>query len=195
MDYAMLSRNQIQSSSDQTDYRRYPAILVGTMAAVLPEQLAVWTYPLRTGDKYEASFNMVNSMLCRIHQSGHLAELPQESFEQVKRGIEVYKKELAHIIPEGIPFFPYGMPSLEDHISPVALGLKHDEADFYAVWRLSGKASVQLPLKHDGNAEILYPTDLGIEMETGSGVVSLNFPQPNMGVIIKVSKEYAIAKK
>ena len=189
MDYAMLSRHQIQSSSDQTDYRRYPAILVGAMAAVLPEQLAVWTYPLRDGNKYEASFNMVNSMLCRIHQSGHLAELPRESFEQVKKGIEVYKQELAPMIPHSIPFFPLGMPSLEDHLSPVAVGMKNDNADYYAVWRLSGQSKVQLPLRNDGQAEILYPTDLGIEMEKGSRVVSLNFPQPNMGVIIKVDKE------
>jgi len=188
MDYAMLSRHQVQSSSDQTDYRRYPAIVVGAMAAVLPEQLAVWTYPLRDGDKYEASFNMVNSMLCRVHQSGHLAELPRESFEQVKKGIEVYKRELAPVIPEAIPFFPLGMPSLEDHLSPVALGLTHEEADFYAVWRLSGTGSVQVPLKHHGKAEILYPADLGIRLENGSGVVSLDFPEPNMGVIIKVTR-------
>jgi alpha-galactosidase len=188
MDYALLSRHQIQSSSDQTDYRRYPAILVGAIAAVLPEQLAVWTYPLRNGNKYEASFNMVNSMLCRVHQSGHLAELPRESFEQVKKGIEVYKRELAPVISQCIPFFPLGMPSLEDELLPVALGMKHIKADYYAVWRLSGKSTVQVPLKNDGRAEILYPTDLGIELESGSGVVSLSFPEPNMGVIIKVNK-------
>lgn len=189
MDYAMLSSHQIQSSSDQTDYRRFPAILVGAMAAVLPEQLAVWTYPLSSGDKYEASFNMVNSMLCRIHQSGHLAELPRESFEQVKNGIAVYKKELAPVIPHSIPFFPLGMPSLEDQLTPVAVGMKHDIADYYAVWRLSGSPTVQLPLRTDGKAEILYPTDLGIKLEQGSGVVSLEFPETNMGVVIKVVKK------
>ena len=188
MDYAMLSRNQIQSSSDQTDYTRYPSILVGAMAAVLPEQLAVWAYPLQTGNKYEASFNMVNSMLCRIHQSGHLAELSDESLMMVKQGIEVYKSELAEVIPAGIPFFPLGMPSIEDRYSPVALGLKTDEADYYAIWRLNGRSSIQLPLNEKGSAEILYPVNLGIEVEGSDEAISVKFPQTNMAVIIKVTK-------
>ena len=45
MDYAMLAHHQLQSSSDQTDYRKYPAIVAGGLAAVLPEQFAVWSYP------------------------------------------------------------------------------------------------------------------------------------------------------
>ena len=188
MDYAMLSRNQLQSSSDQTDYARYPSILVGAMAAVLPEQLAVWSYPLQTGDKYEASFNMVSAMLCRIHQSGHLAELSPESFAMVSKGIEVYKNELAKKIPQGIPFFPLGMPSIEDHISPVSLGLKTADADYYAVWRLDGKNTVQVPLRENGKAEILYPADLGVELQNGNNALTLNFPVTNMAVIVKVSK-------
>ena len=46
MDYAMLSRLQIQSMTDQENYRKLPAILVGASAAVLPEQLAIWVLPL-----------------------------------------------------------------------------------------------------------------------------------------------------
>lgn len=188
MDYALLKRHQIQSSSDQTDYARYPAILVGTMAAVLPEQLAVWAYPLQTGDKYEASFNMVSAMLCRIHQSGHLAELPEESFFMVKQGIDIYKNELAPRIPHSIPFFPLGMPSIADHYSPIALGLKTDDADYYAVWRLQGKSSVNIPIKTNGTAEIIYPVDLGIELENGHDAITLRFPVTNMATIIKVKK-------
>ena len=45
MDYAMLSRLQLQSMTDQEDYLKLPAILVGASAAVLPEQLAIWSYP------------------------------------------------------------------------------------------------------------------------------------------------------
>ena len=188
MDYAMLSMHQLQSSSDQTDYKKYPAILVGVMAAVLPEQLAVWSYPMKEGDKYEASFNMVNAMLCRIHQSGHLAELSDESFNQVKKGIEIYKKELAPKISQSIPFFPLGMPKLSDKISPVALGLENPDADYYAVWRLAGNDVIQLKLKNIGKAEILYPTDLGIKIEQGSGVVTVSFPKVFTAAIIKVLK-------
>ncbi|MEI8079573.1 MAG: alpha-galactosidase, partial [bacterium] len=50
MDYAMLSHHQLQSSSDQTDYRKYPSIVAGGLAAVLPEQFAVWSYPMAEDD-------------------------------------------------------------------------------------------------------------------------------------------------
>lgn len=188
MDYAMLSQNQLQSSSDQTDYRKYPSIVVGTMAAVLPEQLAIWSYPMKNGDKYEASFNMVNAMLGRIHQSGHLAELPAESFQQVKTGIEVYKSELASKISQSTPFFPLGMPKIEDKFTPVALGLNHPEANYYAVWRLEGNKVVHIQLKNRGKAEILYPTDLGISIQQGNEIFSVAFPERYMAVIIKVTK-------
>ena len=74
MEYAMLSHLQLQSSSDQEDYRLYPSIAVGESAGVLPEQLAVWSYPLAKATPDEASFNMVSAMLFRIHQSGNLVE-------------------------------------------------------------------------------------------------------------------------
>lgn len=188
MDYAMLSQHQLQSSSDQTDYKRYPAILVGCMAAVLPEQLAIWSYPMKEGNKYEASFNMVNAMLGRIHQSGHLNELPAESFQQVKTGIEVYKSELASKIHQSTPFFPLGMPKIEDRFTPIALGLNHSDADYYAVWRLEGSNVIDVKLKNKGKAEILYPTDLGISMQQGADVLTVGFPERYMAVIIKVKK-------
>lgn len=188
MDYAMLSQHQLQSSSDQTDYKKYPSIIVGTMAAVLPEQLAVWSYPMRNGDKYEASFNMVNAMMGRIHQSGHLAELPEESFAQVKNGIKIYKEEMASRIPQSIPFFPLGMPSIADNISPIALGLEHSEYDYYAVWRLSGNNVVQISKKNKGKAEVLYPVDLGIKVEDGAGVFTVSFPEKYMATIIRIEK-------
>lgn len=188
MDYAMLSMHQIQSSSDQKDYRKYPSIVVGAMAAVLPEQLAVWSYPMKDGDRYEASFNMVNAMMGRIHQSGHLAELPEESFVQVQNGIKIYKEEMARKIPHSIPFFPLGMPSIADRNSPVALGLEHPDAYYYAVWRLAGDGVVRLDLKNKGHTEILYPVDLGIQLVQGEGVITISFPKQYMAVIIKVNK-------
>lgn len=189
MDYAMLSRHQVQSVTDQTDYTRIPAIIVGSLAAVLPEQLMSWSYPLPSGDKYEASFNMVNGMMTRFILSGGLSDLKEESFEQVQKGIKVYKNEISQVIPESIPIFPLGLPALEDTVSPVALGLKHKKADYYAVWRLKGNNSITIPVRNPGFAEILYPKDLNIEMKSENDAITLNFPNPDMAVIIKVGKE------
>ncbi|MDX2226220.1 MAG: glycoside hydrolase family 36 protein, partial [Verrucomicrobiae bacterium] len=68
MDYAMLQRLTIQSTSDQTDYTKFPVIIAGLPLALTPEQSAIWSYPLRTGDREEVIFNMVNALLMRIHQ-------------------------------------------------------------------------------------------------------------------------------
>ena len=72
-DYAMLARYSIQSTSDQEDYRNYATIAANAGAALTPEQAAIWSYPLKDGDEEETIYNMVNALLLRTHQSGHLA--------------------------------------------------------------------------------------------------------------------------
>src|SRR6185312_12183343 len=99
MDYAMLSRLQLQSMTDQENYLKLPAILVGTSAGVLPEQLAIWSYPKPNADEDQASFNMVTAMLCRIHQSGRLDSISPAVLGQVTEGIRIYKEVLREHIP------------------------------------------------------------------------------------------------
>ena len=163
MDYAMLSRLQIQSMTDQENYLKLPAILVGASAAVLPEQLAIWSYPLANADADQASFNMVTAMLCRIHQSGRLDQISAIPAAQVASGIAVYKNKIRSHIPGAVPFYPLGMPDVTDSRSPVALGMRAPEWTAIAVWRLEGGDTVELPVE-GASARILYPTDLGIEM-------------------------------
>jgi len=187
MDYAMLSHLQLQSSSDQMDYKKYPAIIVGAMAAVLPEQLAAWSYPLENSTPNEASFNMVNAMLCRIHQSGYLSKLNPLSFEQVKKGLDIYKKQIRQYVPESVCFFPLGMPSVADEISPVSVGIRNAEKSFIAVWRLKGEKMVVLPNIRAKNVKLLYPDNLGIEVTKNSNNVTVNFPEQYMGAIFEVT--------
>lgn len=191
MDYAMLSRHQLQSSSDQTDYRKYPAILVGAMAGVLPEQLAVWSYPKSDGDAREASFNMVNAMLARVHQSGHLANLPPESLAQVREGIRVYRDTVRRHIPASQPFFPLGTPDFTDPVPPVAVGLRNAEARFVAVWRLAGPATVALPGLGAGKWKLLYPRGLGIRVRKGASGLRVTFPAPHMGAVLMATQQPA----
>jgi alpha-galactosidase len=186
MDYAMLTNTQIQSSSDQTDYRKYPAIVVGALAAVIPEQLAVWSYPLQDGNAKEASFNMVNAMLCRIHQSGHLGNLPKESLDQVTKGIQVYKKSIAPYLSASVPFFPLGMPSMDDKQSPVAAGLKTGNKRFIAAWRLEGSNQVVIPGYVKNEVKLLYPVDLGIKVTKAGEGISITFPDRYMAAIIEI---------
>jgi len=184
MDYAMLSQTQLQSSSDQTDYKKYPAILVGALAAVVPEQLAAWSYPRKGCDTKEASFNMVSAMLCRIHQSGNISQLSPESFEMVQNGLKIYKELLVPVIPKSVPFFPLGLPSLQDTIQPVALGLKADNASYIAVWRLAGKNEVFIPFRK-AKVNLIYPKNMNIKSIAVDGGLKVTFPDPYMAAIFE----------
>lgn len=159
MDYAMLSRHSIQSSSDQTDYMKNAAIAVSSPVGVNPEQCAIWSYPLRTGDREEVVVNMVNAMLLRIHQSGHLAELSPERFHLVKEGIACYKSIRADI-KDSLPFWPLGLPSFyEDWL---ALGLGCGRKLYLAVWRVRGGETAEIPLPQvkgkKAEVRVLYPS-------------------------------------
>lgn len=186
MDYAMLSATQIQSSTDQADYKKYPAILVGALAAVVPEQLAAWSYPRKGCDPIEASFNMVSAMLCRIHQSGNLSNLSTESFKMVQQGLSIYKSVLSPVIPESVPFFPLGMPSLQDSISPVALGIRNANQEFIAVWRLCGKEEVSIPRTKYKSIKLIYPNNLNIQLNTNEHGFRVKFTDKYMAAIIQI---------
>lgn len=182
MDYAMLSRLQIESSSDQGDYRRYPSITTGSTAGVLPEQSGIWSYPKKDSNADQASFNMVNAMLCRIHQSGDLTAVAPESFAQVSTGIQIYKSQIRRHIPNSVPFYPLGMPDMTDLRSPVSLGIKSPHASLIAVWRLEGSGRIQIPAAA-GNVRLVYPTDSGITVERTGNALTVAFPREYMACI------------
>jgi alpha-galactosidase len=185
MEYAMLSHLQLQSSSDQQDYRLYPAIAVGETAGVLPEQLAVWSYPLAGADTDAAAFNMVNAMLGRIHQSGRITELSAASFAQVKAGVRIYKEQIRPHTGAATAYYPLGLPDITDHVSPIALGMRSPASNFIAVWRLGGQERVHLT--HDrAVASILYPAELGIRVEAQAGGSDVIFPREWMACILRL---------
>ncbi|MGN1133517.1 MAG: glycoside hydrolase family 36 protein [Oscillospiraceae bacterium] len=160
MDYAMLSRYSIQSTSDQDDYRKYCTIAANAPSALCPEQAAVWSYPMLGGDREEVVFNMVNAMLLRIHQSGHLVNLPPESKELIKEGIAVYKK-IRKDIKNALPFWCLGTSSFSDEW--VSLGLRTENTAYLAVWRKeTSNDSISLPIDFlkgkDAEISCIYPS-------------------------------------
>ncbi len=160
MDYALLARHPIQSVSDQTDYKKNAIVAAACVSACTPEQAAIWSYPLRDGDRDEVIVNMVNTMLLRIHQSGHLGELPAERLALVAEGIAVYKT-IRRDIARGLPLWPLGLPTFGD--TWAAYGLSQDDGTtLLAVWRLDDSSAInELPLPHlagyAATVERLYP--------------------------------------
>lgn len=160
MDYAMLSRYSIQSTSDQDDYKKYCTIATNSPSALCPEQSAIWSYPMTSGDREEVVFNMVNAMLLRIHQSGHLGYIEPERKALVKEALDMYKK-IRGDIKNALPFWSLGLSKFSDEW--VSLGLKCENTAYLAVWRReSSDNTCQLPVNFlkgkDVKAECIYPS-------------------------------------
>lgn len=160
MDYAMLSRHSIQSTSDQDNYKRYATIAANSPSVLCPEQSAIWSYPLTQGDNEEVVFNMVNAMLLRIHQSGHLGYISDERRALVKEALDVYKS-IRQDIKASTPFWPLGLSKFSDEW--VCLGLKTNNTAYIAVWRReSADDTISIPLDFLKNADAkiscIYPS-------------------------------------
>lgn len=181
MDYAMLSRYSIQSTSDQEHYVHYAGIAAGSPGVLAPEQAAVWSYPLREGDDEEVIFNMVNALLLRVHQSGHLAELSPRRRALVKEALDVYKSFRADI-PQALPFWPLGLP--DPGCGWTSLGLSAGDKRYVALWRTSGdESSAALPLPglagRHVSAVCLYPAEghgTALAWDRESGTLTAELP-------------------
>ena len=205
IDYALLSRYSIQSTSDQEDYRNYATIAANAAAGVTPEQAAVWSYPMRQGNKEEVIYNMINAMLLRIHQSGHLAELSDERLALVKEGIACYKA-IRCDIKNAVPFLPLDIADNEDMW--VCGGLQLEDKAYLAVWKrqMEGKnndrylkAGIEctdtalsiplggLPFAKDGvEVSCIYPQSEPVDFEVIGGTLKVRYEAPVMARLFEV---------
>lgn len=192
MDYAMLSRYSIQSTSDQDDYRKYCTIAANSPAALCPEQSAVWSYPMTSGDKEEVVFNMVNAMLLRIHQSGHLGYIGEERRALVKEAISVYKT-IRGDIREAVPFWSLGTSKFSDEW--ISLGLRLDGRAYLAVWRREGASNTcVLPVEFfkgkNVKVECIYPgfNEYPFAFSKEKGTVSVKFDKPYTARLFRLTE-------
>lgn len=171
MEYSLLSRNAIQSITDQTDYLKMAAIACNCMTAVAPEQAAIWSYPLAHGDAEETAFNMVSAMLLRIHQSGHLAQIEPERLALVREGIRCHLA-IVNQLKSGLPFWPIGLGSLSDDF--LAVGVDCGPIRYLAVWCVRRGGRVQIPAV-GSSARCLYPAELPTDYsyDVNNGVLSV----------------------
>lgn len=190
MDHAMLQRYSIQSTSDQTDYRKYASIAANAPSALTPEQAAVWCYPLADSDEEQVIFNCVNAGLLRIHQSGHLGLLPEENLVILREFYTFYRKTRAEL-PKALPFWPLGLA--RDGDGQMALGLCTKDRTWLAVWRLTGEEEVVLPLPRfagtDIRASVGFPkkdSSCRITWDRESGLLKVKLPKPYMARIIEI---------
>jgi alpha-galactosidase len=183
-DYAMLSRLQLQSTSDQQEHYRYPAIAAAAPAAIAPEQAANWAYPQPEFDADENAFALCNALLGRVHLSGHVDRMTPEQRALVAEAIAVYKR-IRTDIPASVPFWPLGLPGWTNPW--IALGLRGREKTYVTVWRRPGEesgAAQTLVVPHlkgrEAAVDVLFPQDtkaaIAWNPETGELTVQLTGP-------------------
>jgi alpha-galactosidase len=185
-DYALLSRMQLQSTSDQQDYLRYPPIAAAAPAAIAPEQAAVWAYPQPEFTDDEIAFTMASAMLGRVHLSGHLDRMSDAQRELVAEAVRVYKTSLRSAIALSVPFWPLGLPRWDDPW--IALGLRAPRASYLTVWHRAARPGadadlVTLPVPRlrgaPVTARVLYPRDAGAAAawNADSGTLTVTLPR------------------
>ncbi|WP_051451032.1 glycoside hydrolase family 36 protein [Actinospica robiniae] len=164
-DHAMLATAQLHSVSDQTDFRKMPAIAAATPLAVNPEQAAVWAYPIPESTDEETAFTMASSLLGRVHLSGKLDQLRPEQTALVHEALAAYREIRPHL-GGSVPHWPLGLPQWRDGWVAQALEVEaaQDEAaaGYVLVWRRDDERSeIALPLpwlkNGDAVAEVVYP--------------------------------------
>jgi alpha-galactosidase len=156
MDYALLARHSIQSSSDQEDFRLAGRIAAAAATGAAPEQQAIWAYPLAGQGAEAVVFNMINALLGRVQLSGQLALLEPEARALVHEAICIYKS-LRGFIPESLPFWPLGLPQPEDAVW--CYGLRAGDTVYLVVWNPGESAqNCELELPGIDRWALIYPS-------------------------------------
>ncbi len=162
MDWAMLSRLAMQSTSDQQDFRRYPPIAASAPLSMLPEQAASWAYPQPDMDEEEIAFCLVTGLLGRYYVSGYLNRMDDAQRMLVTEAIAA-ARSLRTEIAASAPSWPLGLPGWED--GDVALALDGDGSSLVSLWHRHGEGgTVRLELPHlrgrDIDVETVFPRSL-----------------------------------
>ncbi|MBQ8196740.1 MAG: alpha-galactosidase [Clostridia bacterium] len=181
MDYKTLSKFSLVSTSDQTNCFYYPYIAGNVLAGALPEQAAVWSYPVNKldGPEFELSdettiLNMINSFIGRMHLASDLGKLSERQFELVKEGVD-YFNSFSSDKKTALPVFPTGFTAFGDKF--VTAGLKNGKKIRLAVWNLSGEDfTVNAPLEGNIKAvKVGYPVNWETDYKVDGNVLSVNF--------------------
>ncbi|MEU8890524.1 glycoside hydrolase family 36 protein [Streptomyces sp. NPDC048442] len=190
-DDALLSRMQLQSTSDQQNLHHYAPIAASAPTAVTPEQGAVWAYPQPEDSLDEVAFTMANALLGRIHLSGRLPELAPEARALVHEAVAVYKS-IRGDLPQAVPSWPLGLPGWDDPW--VALALRTPATTCLTAWRRPGSdatATLRLPHLRDAAArvDLLYPSAGRADYvwTPGRAELSLALPTAPSAVLLRLS--------
>ncbi|MBQ7374011.1 MAG: alpha-galactosidase [Clostridia bacterium] len=201
MDYKTLSLYPLVSTSDQVDCYKYPYIVGNILTAVLPEQAAVWSYPVggingeclrdvskkwtdENVDEDRVALNMINSFLGRMHLASNIGLLDGERLALVKEGVDYYNG-LSQMKKTAVPYLPLGLCKVED--TTVCAGLKSGDKIHLAVYNLDGEMKKVIPIFKDIKfANIGYPKKSLTKVCFKGKELTVEFTQKRQAVFIEI---------
>jgi alpha-galactosidase len=153
---------QLQSTSDQQDYLRYPPIAVAAPMSVLPEQSASWAYPQPEMTDEQLAFVMCTGMLGRLYVSGRVDGMSEHQRAAVRSAVHVHR-EIRADLAAAAPQWPLGLPGWADPW--LSLAMHTADTTYLAVWRRpDATPETTLSLPHlrgrQIRVDVLYPHHL-----------------------------------
>ena len=205
MDHETLQHFSIVSTSDQTDYKKYPYIAGNILSAALPEQAAVWSYPVGSDTAPNGVFaptrawveeniteeqvvmNMVNALLGRMHLASRIGLLTAEKFALVQEGVAYYKT-LSKAKKEALPVFPLGFTSFGE--KQVAAGFEAQGKVYLAVWNLGGGNTLRLPLRAPvTEVRVAYPQAGPVRVRAAGTALEVAFTKPFQACFLEAEQK------
>lgn len=194
LDYKTLSAFSLASTSDQSEYLQYPFIAGNILSAVIPEQAAVWSYPVTDECKEPSdipdkriALNMINSFLGRMHLASHLERLDDRQLGIVKQGIECYDS-LTEFKKTALPYFPIGFTSFGEE--KVAAGLKGEKKIYLAVWLMGEAKNVTVPINEGiAKVRVAYPSVTSAELAFTSNELTVTSDESEIAVFLEIDTE------
>lgn len=178
-DPAIVSRYDLQSTSDQQDYLRYPAISAAAPTIVPLEQAGNWAYPQSEMTHEQIAFNLVTGLSGRLYLSGNLDRLNSDQRALVREATDLYPAVISHHAL-ATPSWPLGLPRWNDDV--VCLASVGATKTLLFVWnRDEGERHISVPLTglrgRITDVTQVYPASLppwGIELSRQEGLLVLS---------------------
>ncbi len=202
MDGNSLSHFSLVSTSDQINYTSYPYIAANILSAAIPEQAAVWSYPVAV-DSVEISvfdkdsswvsenisddkiaMNMINSFLGRMHLASHLELMNSHQLALIKEGIDYYKS-ISEAKKKSTPIFPLGFSHFGD--DSCVGGFISANKIYLSVWCLKGKRELTIPIKEGiKSARIAYPSASPVTYTVDKYAITVSFTDAPQAVFFEI---------
>ena len=191
MDYLTLGLCDLQSTSDQIDYKVYPYIAANMFSALLPEQAAVWAYPASHAEEEQPDeeyviMNMINGLAGRMHLASRLYLL-NDGNAALGREAVALTDALDAFRKRALPWFHGDVPTEMD-AGQVVFGLREGKRIVAFVYRMSGEERIDIDAGAPvGSVRVLYPKASAVQPHFEDSRITMTMPRTYMARVIEIT--------